>query len=309
MIEDLAGFFLEAGAIRTEERINPREFKIIDGKVFDQIRQEKVNERWKGGTPLADIEARGAERFYNFVLQGQVAISISSEGGISPYKETRINIAHLVNPDTIHLYGIASNFIKDDCWNLAWRLNEFSKGQFNPQDIDDLREMPIPILIPPELDIWDFLNIIAPLDSDAWDDIKAGNPWIRKELARQKAEKVVNEGEPMVSSARTSYDYIRAGAYMEISMQRQVGWSIGKRGCPGALNSELLVSMFNQTLNLGYTLDVFGNLRNINSTDKDDYGSLKFKCPACGHINTRPHGEFISHCQNEDCPNPSAVRC
>jgi len=31
---------------------------------------------------------------------------------------------------------------------------------------------------------------------------------------------------------------------------------------------------------------------------KDQYGPLKFICPACGAINSRPFGQLISNCQH-----------
>ncbi len=41
----------------------------------------------------------------------------------------------------------------------------------------------------------------------------------------------------------------------------------------------------------------------------DSKGSRQFNCPACNHLNTRPHEELISRCQNPSCPNPTAVAC
>ena len=43
------------------------------------------------------------------------------------------------------------------------------------------------------------------------------------------------------------------------------------------------------------------------SSDSDKYGSLKFKCDKCGHINTRPRGRLIENCQNERCK--ASARC
>ena len=311
MVEDLAGFFLEAGAINLVERINPRELKIVNGQIFDPVRQEEVSKRWQGGSEVEDREVRGAERFYGYLLQNRVVVSVSSRGGISPYKETRINVAHQVDEDTIHFYGIPSNFNEADCWNLAWQLNEFSEGVFDPQNIDDLREIHIPVSIPEGMNNWDFLNQVTKLDGDAWNDIKAGNPWLRKDFARQKAIKVVNDTDQMIQAAKTRYDYVLAGAYMERSMQKLTGWNLSGWGCPGALNSQLLES-YQNTENDFYQLDVFQNVRaaySISTQDSDEKGSLKFKCPACGHLNTRPRGELLAECQNSECTNKDAVRC
>ncbi len=285
MTEDLAGFFLENGVINLEERINPRELKIINGRVFDPIRQEDVNKSWQSETELSAIESAGAERFYSYVLQGYPTLLISGPGGKSSYLETRVNIAHKVDNDTIHFYGIPSLFNQEDCLKLAWMINKSLGRAFNIQTIDDLRETPIP-LNHKDPNLWNFIGNIAPIDSDAWNEINKGSPWIRKESAKKKAKIIIEQIEPLVSSANTSFEHIRAGAYMEISMQNQVGWKIGKRGCPGLLNSELISSMTNLFLGSQYTTDVFGNIRRIISET--------FDCPKCeGKI---PSGKGITVC-------------
>lgn len=259
--EDLAGFIMEAGAIDFVQRINPRELTIVNGQVFDPVRLEFINERWIGGNDLANRESLGADRFYSQLVKGKVVIAISPPGGISPYKETRINIAHLTQSGKIHLYGIPSNFTPEDCLQLAWRLNRFPSGEFNPQSPDDLRALPISLNIPPNTEVWDFLNQTARLDSNAWTDIKSGNPWVRKQNALAKAKETVTETESMINSARTYYDHIEAGARMEVKIQQKTGWTIDKWGCPGALNNELLFENQLAKFELVYTTDTFGNLR------------------------------------------------
>ena len=52
--------------------------------------------------------------------------------------------------------------------------------------------------------------------------------------------------------------------------------------CPG-INIGLMGILDSSSLIIGAT--------------EDEYGSLKFVCPHCGVVNTRPHGQLISNCQ------------
>lgn len=42
---------------------------------------------------------------------------------------------------------------------------------------------------------------------------------------------------------------------------------------------------------------------------EDQYGPLKFICPACDYENERPRNGFLTKCGNEDCMDPGAVAC
>ncbi len=45
----------------------------------------------------------------------------------------------------------------------------------------------------------------------------------------------------------------------------------------------------------------------LGTSNSDEYGDLSFNCPHCGSTNTRPSGEFIENCTNDDCGK--SVRC
>ncbi len=260
--QDLAGLYIEAGDYPLDQRINPRKLEIRDCKVFDAETEKEVPGNLKRGTPLNNFEADSAEAFYSHLINGYpLVVSVSAPGGISPYKEGRVNVGYRKSHDEIEFYGIPTQLSPETLLAKSILLSEFSDISLLGIDSPDtLRGIAIPILIPPdEISPWDFLEEMFPLDSEAWKRIKEGKPWPIKEKARKDALSITPNMVDLIRTARTQRDFLIIGAIGERGMERQ-GWKLNYSSCPGKSNSELL----NTTVDgRAFTIDVFGNIREI----------------------------------------------
>ncbi len=258
--EDMAGLFIEAGKKPLEQRINPRKFKIVDGKVHDTESGKEVPGNLKRDTPLSTLEANSAEPFYDQLANGySLVVAISASGGISPYKEGRVNVGYRISHDEIEFYGIPTYLSPEALLAKTILLSEFSDMSLSKITTpDELRGISIPILIPPdEVSPWDFLEEVLPLDSDAWNAIKMGKPWVIKENAIKDARSIAPAMVKMIKTARTERDFLIAGAYGEREMEMR-GWKLNYGSCPGKSNSELLNATVDGRM---FATDAFGNTR------------------------------------------------
>lgn len=262
-LEDLAGLALEAGARDLEERINPRRFKIKDGKVINPQTGEDVLKNFGDKTPLQIAETNGAQQFYSYFLSENIntlAVSISPPGGISPYTEGRINVGLKIDEETIDFYGITTLLSDITLFNRAIRLAEFTNECIPFFLPDDLRQIAFNIQVPDndKNNPWKFLERIFPLESNAFACIDRGNPWAMKLRALQDMYPIAVEFADAIGKAQNQHNFISAGAIAEQQME-SVGWILSDSGCPGKFNSQLL----RQEISFGfkYKTDVFGNRR------------------------------------------------
>ena len=270
--EDLAGFVLEAGDRPIEERINVREFKIINNKIIDEETGKNVFENWKPTDELGERECVSATLFYQYLLdnpKGSLVLSISPSGGISPYKEARINVGFKKSNRDIIFYGIPSRFNPEKCGKLGKDALKLSFLDLRIDSPEDLRNKAIPILLPQGQDPWQFLKGALPLDSKVWNSIVSGLPEKLKEEARTVAMQIAVTIGSIIRRALSERDYILAGAYAERGME-QAGWKIDFAGCSGISNADLLSS--------GCTKDVYGNTRATTSSE----GRFVRRCGNCG---------------------------
>lgn len=284
--EDLAGLYIEAGDSALSERINARKLKILGDKVIDPETNKKVPGNLKRFTVLDNIEADSAEAFYKQIIDGYiVTISFSPPGGISPYKEGRINVGYRSSHDEMEFYGIPTRMSSREMYARSIILSEFSDLPFSEiKNPEQLRQISLPILIPPtEESPWDFLEEVLPLDSNAWEYIRSGKPWVIKEKALNDASLFAPTMFRMIYSARTENDYIIAGAYGEKNMEK-MGWKLNSGSCPGKTNSQLMNSF--STNEIQFAIDAFGNTREITESS--------FPCPGCGGL--IPSGFGITTC-------------
>lgn len=272
--EDLAGLVLEAGDKPLTERVNPRRFKIIEGKILDSKTGENIFENWQPGGELGEKEYNSATSFYRYLLEnppGSLVLNISPSEGISPYKEARINVGYRETDENIIFYGIPSKLTPEKCRQLALKAIKLSFVDFKIDSPDDLRDKAIPITVRQEKDPWLFLKYNLPLDSDAWNAIILGIPWKLKSEAIVLAGKAAFYMGPMIHHASSGRDYILAGAYGERYMEER-GWKINHTGCSGATNTQLLSDG-------AYTNDVYGNTRAV---DNSGEGKFVHRCGNCG---------------------------
>lgn len=275
--EDLAGLYIENGNKPLEERINARKLKIIGDKVFDPKTEKEVPGNLKRNTLLDNLEADSAESFYNNIIKGYlIVLSFSSPYGISPYKEGRINVGYKKSDDEIEFYGIPTKLSPEEILQRSIFISEFSDISLRDiQNSDQLRGISLPINLPlNENPPWDFLEEMLPLDSDAWNYIKQGKPWLIKKNALLDANTIAPKMVHMIYQARSEYDFVSAGAYGEHQMELR-GWELNGKGCPGKSNSELLG---NSIQNGTFAIDSFGNLRETETTWEYHTGT----CVNCG---------------------------
>lgn len=284
--EDLAGLYIEAGNTPLEERINARKLTIRGNKVFDPKANKEVPGSLTRITILDNLEADSAEAFYKQLIDGyDLTISFSPPGGISPYKEGRINVGYRSSHDEIEFYGIPTKMAPEVMLAKSILLSEFSDFSLSEiENPEQLRQISLPILIPStEESLWDFLEEILPLDSNAWEHIRNGKPWITKERALKDASFVAPIMFKMIYVARIENDYIAAGVYGERYME-QMGWKLNSGSCPGKSNSQLSDTSSNSETK--FTTDAFGNIRELSESS--------FPCPRCGQA--IPSGFGITTC-------------
>ena len=289
LTEDLAGLVIEAGDRPLEERINPRLFRIVNGEVFDPKSRKNVREEWGFDTSLQERESAAANSFYDQLLAntGNLVISLSPSGGPAKYLEARVNVGYRKNEEEIEFYGIPSHMHPDALVNYAARLSEWNTLPLSITDPENLRELAIPIHLPEGRKPWEFLNEVAPLDSDAWNVIAQGTPWQIKERAEIDAQPIAQEMLKRLIYARVESDFVQIGAWGERKMQAS-GWKLKASACPGLFNSQ--ISTFSNNSGFDYLVDGFGNLREISTDQADQDGSLTFNCDSCGAANKRPYG-------------------
>jgi hypothetical protein len=275
--EDLAGLFIEAGTAPLEHRINARKLKIEGNKVIDPKTGKEVPGSLKRSTILDNLEADSAEQFYTQLLKGfPLVLSLSASGGLSPYKDARINVGYRISDDEIEFYGIPTLMNPETLLGRSLLLSEFSNMSiFEIKNADQLRGVAIPIKIPPsEISPWDFLEEVFPLDSNAWQQIKQGRPWLFKDNALKDARSFAPKMVGMIRVARTERDFIFAGAYGERQMEER-GWKLNYGSCPGKSNSELVGE---SVPGKSFVTDAFGNIRE--TTTKWEYHTGT--CVNCG---------------------------
>ncbi len=276
--EDLAGLVLEAGDKPLKERVNPRRFKIIEGQIIDTVTGENIFGRWIPSDKLGKKENTSANLFYQHLQgnsEGAAILNISPSGGISPYKEGRINIGYKETDEDIVFYGIPTKLDPETLRLIAAKA--LSLLGLRPSFIDsyiptpdDLRNKAIPVNIPKGEDPWLLLSKILPLDGSIWESIFSGLPWKLKNEARAVAKEAATNARPMIERASSEYDYVHAGAYAERHMER-AGFRIDHLGCPGVTNTQLLSDG-------SYTKDAYGNARATTSGE----GKFVHNCGNCG---------------------------
>lgn len=272
--EDLAGLVLEAGDKPLTERVNPRRFKIIEGKILDSKTGENIFENWQPGGELGEKEYNSATSFYRYLLEnppGSLVLNISPSEGISPYKEARINIGFKETDEDIVFYGIPSRLTPEDCKQLALKAIKLSFVSFQINTPDDLRDKAVPITAHGGNNPWLFLKYNLPLDSKAWDIIISGLPWKLKSDAVVLAQKAAFHMSHMILKASSNRDFVLAGAYGERYMEER-GWKINHAGCPGSTNTQLLSDGT-------YTKDVYGSVRTVGNSGE---GKFVHNCGNCG---------------------------
>lgn len=265
--EEVAGLVLEAGRRPLKERINPRRLKIENGVVIDPKTGKSVFEEFRYDSELARSESNTAESFYSYLVDnppGSLVVSLSPSGGPAKYTEGRVNAGYRLNEENIELYGIPTLLIPSAMLSYAGRLLEWNSEILHIEKAEDLRSASIPILVPEGENPWLFLDRNAPLDSQAWQAILEGKPWIIKEQAVEDARPISYEMSRRLNFAASEMDYIRIGAYGERAMQK-AGWELDSSGCPGLFNSQLLVGStpFSQDMTTTFTKDSFGNIRAV----------------------------------------------
>lgn len=282
--EDLGGMAIENGNLAIEKRINPRRLLIENGHVIDPITQRSVVENFSYRTPLEQAESLGAINFYQRLINGEVGtlvISVSPPAGNSPYKEGRINVGYKVAKKVIHFYGIVTKLTREQCLGLISRITEFSDSILLTNEPDDLRKMAFSINVPEGENPWLFMEKFAPLDSPAWKEISEGKPWRLKRDVKSVSSKIAQVTTSLILAAKTEMDFVRIGAIAEQEMAK-AGWGLNASGgCPGVLNSDLLI-----TTRTNFVNDSFGNIREVVESS--------FPCPRCGQ--PIPSGRGITKC-------------
>lgn len=252
--EDLAGLVIENGAFELEKRINPRKFEIIGNEIIDQKKGKNVLETLVYETRLDKKESKAAIAFYEHLLshKNSLSISISPPGGEGNYFEGRVNVGFR-NSNIIEFYGIPTLLSPDHLTQRAIIISSLSIEEQPISSPEELREISMSIILNEKDNPWEFLEEIFPLDSNTWEAIINGNPWIVKEKAEKDAKEPAAKGATIIVKAISAYQYIDIGAEMEYEM-RLKGWEINGSSCPGKLNSQILSST-------GVVIDSFRNTR------------------------------------------------
>ncbi len=260
LTEDLAGLVIEAGDRPLEERINPRIFKVEGDLIIDLKTGESIRQEWRHETELQRRESEAANSFYDYLLKspGNLIFSLSPTGGPGKYLEARVNVGYRKNEEEIEFYGIPSHMHSDALVNYAARLSEWNIQPFLINSPEDLRQISIPIQVPIGINPWEFLDEVAPLDSDAWRAIAKGLPWKIKEKAEIDALPIAREMSFRLISARSEIDHVQIGAWGERSMEN-LGWKLKASACPGLFNQQIM--SMNELAISSFTKDSFGNFR------------------------------------------------
>ena len=299
--EDTSGFFLEAGNRPLNERINPRIFVIRYFGIYEVNDEGEVAEREisEGFSQKEDVlskaETVGAKAFYNDLLRSPddtIVVNISPPGGISEYKEGRINVA-IKNEDTIEFYGIPTHFTaRELLGRTRYLMSEWTSSNTLPINPDELRSMAVSVKAPNGKNVWEFMSEVFPIDSNSWDQIINRRPWLFKEVTQAAAKIVTSETRLMFAQANSRNQFIEIGTYIEKRMTEITGIMLNSSSCPGIFNQDVL---FNNQLSTIST-DIFGNTRLIRG--EDQYGPLEFECPKCQQTNKRPRHQLIEKCQH-----------
>lgn len=277
LTEDVAGLVIEAGDRPLEERVNSRQLKIVGNTVIDPISKEDVRKKFINNTELQIKESASANSFYDYLLEkpGNLVISLSPSGGPANYEEARVNAGYRVNEQDIDLYGIPSHLNGNHLVGLAARLSEWNTEPLQIHSPEDLREISIPVQVPEGETPWEFLEEIAPLDSNAWQVITSGLPWEIKKKAELDAAPVAQEMDRRLAYATQEIHYVQIGAWGERAMHK-AGWKLSASACPGLFNTQIsLVTDIGRIQNsqflspefsfpgleAGLVEDAFGNLR------------------------------------------------
>lgn len=274
LAEDMAGMSSELADKPLEERINPRRFKIISRKIFDPKTGKEVPGEMREDTEFDKREAAAARAFYKHVLAypaGSVVIGFSPRGGDSPYKDSRINVVYKSGEEDLEFYGVVTTLSPSLLMYRAIRLSEFSSENIIINSPANLRDKVIPVAL--KENPWKFLQAHMSIDSQAWQEIADGKPWLRKEEALEKTRQIASMVTPMLGKARTELEFIKIGAWAERRMQ-EMGLQINFRNCPGLFNLELLALTQQNYL----IKDNFGNWRIAETKWKYHKGNCK-TCP------------------------------
>ena len=265
--EDTSGFFLEAGNRPLNERINPRIFVIRYFGIYEANDEGEVAEREisEGFSQKEDVlskaETVGAKAFYNDLLRSPnntIVINISPPGGISEYKEGRINVA-IKNENTIEFYGIPTHLTARELLSrTVYLMSEWTSLSVFPLDPDKLRSIAVSVEAPNEKNVWEFMSEIFPIDNDCWDQIINLRPWLFKEVTQEAAKVVTNETRPMFAQASSRNHFIEIGTYIEKRMTELTGIMLNSSSCPGIFNQDVVFGSINSA---NMVVDIFGNTR------------------------------------------------
>lgn len=186
--------------------------------------------------------------------------------------------------------AVVLDFNEEQCMKFAWNLTSFSRNKPIFRNSDEIRATPL--ILDDEKKFWvDVLEklIDAP---KVWTMIRNGEDKLYKKMALRRAAMVRKQ---FFADPRLSYSQEAQMAVMQM---------IGPRSgsCPPRSDSR------------GRTAFqvVAGSAVIIGSggfVESDGKGERTFPCPACGYINERPYEGYVESCQNQNCPNPKAVRC
>lgn len=271
LAEDMAGMSSELADKPLEERINPRRFKIINRKIFDPKTGKEVPGEMREDTEFDKREAGAARVFYGYALTyppGSIVLGFSPRGGDSPYIDSRINVVYKASEEDLEFYGVVTNLPPSLLMYRTIRLSRFSFENIAINSPENLRDKIIPVVL--KENPWRFLQAHMPIDSQSWQEIKDGKPWLKKEEALEKTRQIASMISPMLDKAKTQLEFIKIGAWAERQMQ-EMGLQINFRNCPGLFNLEILGLSQEGCL----IKDSFGNWRKVE-------GKYVKSCGKCG---------------------------
>jgi len=231
----LVGVFLEEGVKGPEDRVNPYEFKFVDGEP-DFFCEKK--------TVLGAAEYQGLIKFRELAERGFKYVAwLSPPGGRSRYKEGRLVVAEAVevrSDGEVEFYCRGIPLPECEPRELllkGWRLIELGGETLGElETAEDLREVPIGINW--KGDIWDLMEEVFGMEK-VWEVIKQGKDVARKRRVEVDCKEVWNE--MVISRGGRIHDWIVLGAEFERKMEER-GFAVMAGGAHGMSNMALLSS-------------------------------------------------------------------
>lgn len=268
--ERLAHYVIEASSERRdEERIVPIRLEIRNKEVIDPVRDQGLKDQYRTDTSQRRTEAEigwdMVEKLQDSPI-GTMSVWISPPGGENDYIQARAVVYSKISDEEIKGYGMPLRATPGQCLNYFARLTEFSEGNFNLQNPEQLRGQAITL----SNQSWDLLEEIIP--SKCWQKIKSGEAERNfSEKILPAAQKVVAKNSSRMAGAWSFYEQLAVGARLEQDMARETGYQ-AKSGPCGKTNGDLL----RQSKTLTVTL--------INLNEEGEIvsnGTYVEKCPLC----------------------------